>query len=487
MPFKPLSLGAGANLDIDDTSAGDGQGVNCVNFYLDRAGSFRTIPGLTVYADLGTGEKVWSYDSPLFNVLVIVSGGMVWTQQESGGALTLMVGIELDASAKPTFTEDKNSIFFAANSAIHRLNPTANTVTVLGPLTPQSVTSLAYIGGYLMAAGQTGGGGSVPGDTHYSDDVANDYATWEVYNNESKPDALQAMIVAYEQVYNIGVKSLEVAYIDGTVPFSVNKNAAQHFGTPSPGSVIFDGESIYYLSEVTSARKIIKIAGGGAPQIISFPVDVPLEEFDRVDDANGFIMAFRGQNFYCLDFPTANVTIDGQFWPSVTLAYHIQKSTWLIFAQWNAIQAQFMSYRGNSFCYAERWNLRLVGGRDGILYQLAENSTVDYTVEPVLQHKWRNDNGNWGHPRNISLGLPGITNPPADQTQCGQYRSRQHRLSYTDLSDAGDVFRAEIKSGHITHGRDATKRSNFYRYSVKRGSNELVINGISEDFDYLRR
>lgn len=494
MPFKPLPIGSSTNLDIDDTTANDGTAVSYINFYVDRGGAIRTIPGLIEYAALGTNAPVWAHYSSLFGLVVVVSAGRVWIQREQNGALT-EVGtvapdhVEIDAAVRPTFTEDRSNIYFAANSTIHQLNPLTGAIYKLDRFTtPQNVTSLAYIGGYLKAKGETGGGGSVPGDTHYSDDRENNYAAWEVYNNESKPDALQAIVVAYEQVYNIGTKSLEVTYIDGTVPFSVNKNAAQHFGTMAPYSVAFDDESIFYLSEVTKSRKIIEIKGGGSPKIISMPVDIPLEKFERVDDANGYLMAFRGQNFYCLDFPSANADIDGQFWSGITLAYHLQRGTWLILAKWNAGQGEYTSYRGKSFAYVENWGLRLVGGDDGKLYTMTENESVDYTVEPVLLHTWRNDNSSqWANPRSISLGAVGVTKPPPDQYQGGQYRNRQHRFIYSDMTDGGNVFRAQITSGHVTHGRDVTKRCVFYRYSVKRGSNDFVINEINEQFDYLRR
>lgn len=493
MPFQPVPLGTSSNLDIDDTSAGDGQGVSLVNFYLDRANAYRTIPPMVNYTDLGTGQAVWVYYSALHGITVFISAGRVWTQSSPGGAIAEVgtvapLHIEIDASARPCFTEDRNYIFFAARSVIHVLTPATGEIAKLGQFTPQNVTSLAYISGYLKAVGDTGGGGSVPGDTHYSDDSANLYASWEVYNNESRPDAMQTMIIAYEQVFNIGTQSVEVTYVDGTVPFSVNKNQAQHFGTPAPGSAVFDGESIYYLAEVTNSRKVIKMAGGGTPQIISFPIDVPLEEFESVADANGYILAFRGQNFYCIDFPTANVTIDGQYWPSMTLAYHIQRQSWLSFATWDTLQGVWSSYTAKSFAYAQNWNKRLIGGNDGKVYEISEDSAIDYVNEPTLTHRWRDDNRDqWANGRTVSLGLPGVTTPVQDQYQCGQYRNRQHSIVYAHITDNGDTFRAELRSGHVTHGRDVTKRSTFYRYNVKRGSNDFVLNGISEQFDYLRR
>ena len=64
---------------------------------------------------------------------------------------------------------------------------------------------------------------------------------------------------------------------------------------------------------------------------------------------------------------------------------------------------------------------------------------------------------------------------------------RQHEIGFSDLSDAGAIFRALVKSGHINHQVDVTKVANFYRYNVKRGTGEFVINTISEDVTYLRR
>jgi len=49
------------------------------------------------------------------------------------------------------------------------------------------------------------------------------------------------------------------------------------------------------------------------------------------------------------------------------------------------------------------------------------------------------------------------------------------------------MFRACIVSGNINHQIDTTKRSNYFRYNVKRGTNEFIINTISEDVDALRR
>jgi hypothetical protein len=60
-------------------------------------------------------------------------------------------------------------------------------------------------------------------------------------------------------------------------------------------------------------------------------------------------------------------------------------------------------------------------------------------------------------------------------------------LTYTYTNDNGELFRAEIISGHINHGQEVMKTSSYYRYSINTGNNHLVINSIHEQFDFLRR
>jgi hypothetical protein len=491
MPLKPLPIGAGSNLDIDGTTAHDGASIIWYNAYMDRGQAIHTFPGLTLAEDLGVSSdvEVFTHFNRGLGILLVIAGGRVWAKTSALGGLTELTGAVLESGYPPVFTDNGTDIFFAANGPINKYGAT---VTQIGGNAPDKVTGLAYIGGYIKAIGDDSAG-SVDGDTFYSDDKDNGYALWEVYNNESSPDGVQALVVAFEQVYNIGDRSVEVAYVDGTVPFSVNKNAAQHFGTPAPHSVVFDGESIYYISQVTESRKIVKLTGGGSPTIISFPVDVPLEQFERVDDARGFLMAFKGQNFYVLDFPTANTVIDDQLHTSVTLAFHIQTQQWLVLAKWNGDDGQWQSYRGCSFAYSEPWGTQFVGGRDGKLYTLNISAPdPDYTASPIFTHRWRSKGSrsggtNWTNGRNIPLGVTGDYTSAPDSLQCGDYRHRQHELSFYDLSDAGEIFRALIRSGWINHQVDIGKVANFYRYNVKRGSGEFIINTISEDVTYLRR
>lgn len=487
MTVKKLPIGTGSNLDVSDTSAADGAAVLFINAYTDRAGAILAAPAHVLYADVGINGRTWPYFSKGFSVLLVICNGSLWVQSVKGGAMVAVDGVELDAAVPPTFTEDGATIFFAANSLVYAYNVGAGTVAEIST-GPTNVTSLVYIGGYLMARGELQTG-AIPGDTHYSDDINNAYATWETYNNESRPDALQALVVAYEQIYNIGTDSLEVSYIDGTVPISVNKNASQHFGTPARYSAAFDGESIYYLAQAAEGLVVVQLPGGGSPTIISYPISTVLEKMERVDNANSFILSFGGQNGYAIEFPSANCEIDEHDYRGVTFFYHIQRKEWLILGQWNADTGWYDAYRGVSSCYIQPWGLRLIGVRDGKLYEVVDREHTNYDDEFFILHRWR-DNGNreWQPAKTISTGKQGdYRNAPFRRGPHGSYVSRQHELTYIDNSDAGDIFHATVKSGEISYGTVSRHKRNIaYVYAMERGKGRFVLNGIEEEFNMLR-
>lgn len=507
MPLNKLPIGDGINADIDETSNSDNAAAALVNVYRDRSGAYRTIIGREVYTDLGTGEDVWVYKSQHHDLKIFMSAGRVFKQTTLAGTVTELtgtvvdslpelVGIALDITAIPSFAEDGFKIFFAANSAINVIDPSSDVVTQLAGNAPTSVTSLAFIQGYLLANG-TIAGDLLDGFTHHSDDgpwgddvPTGVYSTWESYANDANPDPIQSMVIAFDRIYNIGTQSMEVTFIDGTVPISPDKNSSQPIGTPAPNSVAFDKESVYFLTEMAGDFKVVKLINGGTPKIIDIAISAKINAMDSVADARGHLMAFRGQNFYVLHFPSANIEIANQNYPEITLAYHLQTEQWTIFADWDATHGQFTAYGGVSFMNCGDWGVKLQGGDDGKVYKLIENGTPDADADaPLLTHRWRDDGSEqWKLPRIVSLGKLGDYNTIRYTRQIGQYYTRQHEIIYTDTSDAGNTFRALIRTGRISFGTRNLKRGgrDGYKYDIKRGSGEFVLNGIWEDSTGVR-
>jgi hypothetical protein len=206
-------------------------------------------------------------------------------------------------------------------------------------------------------------------------------------------------------------------------------------------------------------------------------VGVPVNNAERVDDARAFLMGFRGQTFYIIHFPHANVNIDDTHHDELTLAFNIRAEEWSILGQWDTSSGLYDAYLGVSFAYDG--NTRYVGGNDGKIYTLTDEIR---DVEPMLEHRWRNDgNLEWGNARQLSLGGIGQRRIPLRSSQCGRYYKRQDELTL----NSGDV-RMSIRTGWRSWASMKAKISHQYVYDVKRGDMGFVLNGIEEDVTVTR-
>jgi hypothetical protein len=481
MPILPV--GIGTNLDIDETSTREGLPVMYVNCYADRSQSVRRNPPIRSFSTPPVDSIDQIYESLLLGLVLAFGSGLIY-KLENDGTYTELTGGELSPGVPVAVCENGTHVFFAANSKIHKTDGV--TVEVLGVDSPQGVTSLVFFGSFLCANGAPGAGDYIAGDTHISDDKENGYVTWEVFENEYKADDLKSLVVLNNFLFAIGSESIQTNYISGTAanPIASNQAGTKDFGTPARYSVACDEEAIYLLTVAGEGRKILRMRGGVEIDPIGIPLGIPLEEIEQVDDAKGWITGFRGQNFYVLTFPTANVTIDGMFFPSITFAYHIQDKSWSIWGKWDDVAARFESHRINSFLYVQRWGKRLMGGRDGIVYEVYENTDVDYDAEPVYLHRWR-DGGKkeWTQGRVIEIGEAGEYEGMKVIRGCGTYRSRQHQIEYTDRSEAGNIFKMLVRTGNISYGSlSKVKRPVAYHHSIKAGTNDFIINQIEEEF-----
>lgn len=464
MPELALAIGR-MDLEGDRTARKDDVSAHLYNGF--RIGqSIYGIPGYTLFCDLGMGNVTVDGDfySTLHGFRLVCCSGRVWTLDEDGTA-TEVTGASFQAGIPVSFTEDRDAVYFAANSYIHRFD---GSLTVMGGQSPRNVKSVAWIKGFLLAAGDDATGTPIPGDIWYSDDEG--YATWEVFNNELLPDPVQSIFVTFSEVYAIGRESVEVAYISGDAnnPFASNGAASQPNGTPAPYSVAFDSESIYFLTIIGGSRRLCRLIQGKQKELISFAVDVPVNDITDVSGARAWIQSFRGQAFYVCSFPNANITIGDMTHESITFAFNLKVQEWYIWGKWNTLTGEYQRYPADTFLYIEPWNKRFIG-HNGAIWEVTGNSFNGETIRPSILtgwvsrgaiskpkfvaaytydikrgvgsattaatfiHRWRNDyNYEWSGPRLVSLGVQGDRRGPSRVFQCGKYQSRQHELIFPD-------------------------------------------------------
>jgi len=95
-----------------------------------------------------------------------------------------------------------------------------------------------------------------------------------------------------------------------------------------------------------------------------------------------------------------------------TLVYNYVTQQWCKWGYWDGSIADYQRYRGQTYCYAKAWNYHLVGDyANGIIYKA----------------------------------------------------SRQV------FTDNGNAIRTVVRTGHVSHGAEITKRSNVFRVRCKRG------------------
>lgn len=342
---------------------------------------------------------------------------------------------------------------------------------------PSHVTSLGYVSGFLIADGNDPEGG-LPGDFGYSDDE--EHTQWSYENNATKPDALQALVTtANREVFAIGVESVDVSYVstDVTNPFAAQTTASVNYGTPARYSVAYDQQSIYFLTSIGGNRQIVRLVGGRDPQIISFPISVPIADIRDVSTARAGLVGFQGQTFYVISFPDADVTIDDMVFPSLTLAFHIRNEEWSIVGEWFDQRSEYDRWKGESFAF--NGSTLYIGGTDGKIYTLGE---PERETEPKLTHRWRNDGRKeWGISRVLSLGTIGNRVTPLKSRLCGRYYKRQDEFVVSD-----GPYRMSIRTGWRNWGKNAWKICSQYVYDLKRGDAGIVLNGIEEDITVTR-
>lgn len=455
-------------LEGDDAAKKDTVLAHLINGY--RVGeSCYSIPGYTAFCDLGTGNVTvdGDYYSTLHDTRLAVSAGRIWAVKENGTKSEL-TGVSLTAGTPVVFAEDANAIYFVGNSLINKYVPGAATVSQLTGQAPINNTYISYISGFLVTNGADSAGGAVSGDTWYSDDTG--YTTWEVFNNEAIPDGLQSLFATFNEIYAVGRESVEVSYLSGDAanPFVTNKGIAQPFGTPSRYSMAFDKQSIYFLSVIGDCRRLVRLVGGRQAEVLSFAVDVPIDDIADVSNARAWIQSWKGQSFYVVSFPVANITIDDMFYESISFAFNIRQKEWYIWGVWNAQKGQYDRYPADTFLYVEPWAKRFIGF-NGVLWEMTghkfdttpvrmsirtgnrnwgkqvEKISHEYVYDckrgvgnsdiasPVFVHRWR-DNGikEWKNPRTISMGAVGDRRRPQKSRICGRYYERQDELIFAD-------------------------------------------------------
>lgn len=414
-------------------------------------------PGLEEFIDLGTASGVDGlYWSDLHQKVIAVSGGSIFKVTDFAGTVTPYTGDALSAGTRVSFTEDGTRVLMANGGRMVYIDPSAAVGTYIAdPNAPTAVSHVDYLDGYIQAL-------PVESDSWQWSDF-NDMLAWNPLSTasaEGNPDKLRALKVGWREIFLPGRQTSEIWVPDGTNPFSRLQGGFIETGCSAPYTLQKVGNFWTWLDH---RRRFVQL-NNRTPTDISIPYDKVIQGFTSVDDAISDVIEMEGQTFYVVTFPSAGKT----------LVYNEKKKSWQEWSYWNSATAENRRHRMQSYCYAQGWNLHLVGDQsNGKIYKMSrsffdDDGTPIRTVRrtgfigrgtsakkqihrlkltlkrgvataavpnPTLIVRYRDKPGAWKATREIDLGAVGHEETTIEISRLGIYTRRQWEIIHSDATD----------------------------------------------------
>lgn len=273
-------------------------------------------PGMTVDRTIGTGpiRGLFQQAGTLNNQLFAVSG----TQLYGNSALATVTG-----DAPVSFAASATEIIVTAGAGLLRSDGTTAT-TVAFP-DDASVTAVAYLGGYFIAARA--------GSQRFYWSALRNATSWDgldYASAESSPDPLRDMVVVGDVIWLLGASTIEPWAItgDSDLPFQRVEGRNMQSGVIATGCACELDSALFWVGDDHRVYR-----SGAVPQGLS---DAGIEErIAASSSVSAFTFAYEGHKFFC-------VRLDNE-----TLAYDVATLEWCEFTSfgrtnWRACNAVFV-------------------------------------------------------------------------------------------------------------------------------------------------
>lgn len=453
-----LPLGNGSYKNVDGIELTDRDAV-LVDCFVDEFGFTRKRPGMAVLKDISATLGISSYPInglfwwPHKSCLIAVGFGKVLKVVNTAGTISVtdLTSSALSLNVTPSFATDGTYAFLANGGKIAYTDGTTSTAYITDADAPTTVTHLAWMDGYLFAAGD----GT---NKFYWSDV-NNPLSWNALNYasaEGDADIVRALKVYNRQIFLFGPNSLEVWENDGVTPFIRVSGGMYNVGLAAAHSVIATDQAIYWLSD---GRRVVRFQNGTI-QISSSAYDKDIFGYSTVSDCRAYRAVIDGKTWLVFIFPS-----DGK-----TLVYCENDEQWHEWSSWDITTGERGLWIGECVCWVPDWSSHIVGGRTGgKLYNFSSDyyddagdlirmqkltGFIDYGVhnvkrseeisfrakrgvggisrDPKLQVRWNDDNKRWSNWKHLSLGQEGDSNIMMKLHRTGIYKARQYEIVCSD-------------------------------------------------------
>lgn len=238
-----------------------------------------------------------------------------------------------------------------------------------------------------------------PGTQRFFISATNSFISWDALDFASAEGAVDdavALISDHRELWIFGTTSTEVFYNSGAAdfPFERVAGATIEHGCTAPHSVAKLDNTIFWLGQDINGSGIIWRADGYRPQRVSTHAieQILYDQGPALPLATAFTYQQAGHSFYVLNLSDR------------ALVYDAATGLWHERAGWDSVNGAFVAYPAT--CHTAIAPLNLVGGTDGVIYQL-DVDTYTYAAGSVLKwlRSWRHGNSEGGIVRYASLTL----------------------------------------------------------------------------------
>lgn len=451
--FEPILKGVdGIELNEDNFSLFDGYRT-AKGGTTSRPGSKALFPA-SIASGFGIDGMFWWSEK---DCVIAVGRGEIWklTYVSNTPVITsLSAGVPLLNQNTPASIAVDGTYVYACNGGrIVYTTPTGTPAYIVDADAPGACTHVAYLDGYILA---------IDGSNKFYWSDVNNGLSWNALSFASaagSSDLLIAMKVLNREIYLFGQRSIEIWENDGATPFARVPGGFIQSGCCAPHAIIADEDSLYWLD---NNRRLVRFAGKSVERL-STKFDRELQGLSSVSDAVAFKVDIDGMIFFVFNFPLANRT----------LVYNATTDDWCEWGKWDYATASYNRWVGGSYCYAEKWGLRLLGRRDTLVVSELSKSYADDDGSPIrlarttghidygtsrikqsnelrfrakrgaglgktnakLMVRYKIDNRNWSNLKEFSLGNIGEYDLILRDIRRNQFRTKQYEFSATDAVD----------------------------------------------------
>jgi len=353
----PLFSGQDAAIIMGDESGEKEHHGSLRDVYVDELGTIHRRPGLTEYSDLSTSSPIdglfwWNAQDWVLSA----SNGNTYKVTDKNGSNTQITHDNTDwaKSGRVVFADFKTAIYGADRFKIKKITSSANVIDMADSSAPTTVSHVAFIDKYLLANNLNSA------QCHRSD--VNDPDTWgsNYFSPETQNDYLNSVIVANQEVYLMGERTLEFWYDDGATPFIREEGGFINSGTNARYSFGYCEPPIDNFCWLDHNRVPVMISGRNTTPI-SGTIAKYIQDFDYVDDCRGDYIVIDGRPYYIFSFPSENEC----------LVWDFGSKLWYKWGYWNSVKAGYDRWRANCFCSVPEWDYLLAGdGANGKIYRI---------------------------------------------------------------------------------------------------------------------